>query len=167
MALGTFRPGHYAMTHDGDAVGLVTSGGQNLRWRPSKKKIQDTSIYGDTLIDGIYRGMTGVQLLVTFKEWNAAIREIIWPYNATLGVNGIVGQLDSDLAKAIVLTAQSGSPAATNGPTPFTASKAIISDLNDINILFGPDEHDIPVLFDLLLYDSSGTKIFFTMPQPA
>lgn len=166
MGLGTFRPGHYAMTYDAVACGLVTSGGQNLRWRPSKKKINNTSIYGDTLIDGIFRGMSGVQLLVTFKEWNAAVRSIIWPYTATFGDLGVIGVMDSDKAKQIVLTAQTNSPAAANGPTPFTAAKCILSDLNDVNMIFGPDETDMPILFDLLLYDDSGTKRFFTAPQP-
>lgn len=167
MALGTFAVGEYTSTYDGTTCGIVTSGGWNLRYRPSVKKINDTSTYGDTLIDGIYRGMTGVQLMVTFKEWIAQVKKAVWPYSnaspAFDGALGTIGKLQSDMAKAIVLTPVTGTPAATNGPTLFTASKAILSPDNDISILFGPDERNIPVLFDLLLYDDAGTKRFFAV----
>lgn len=163
MALGTFTPGHYAMTHNGNACGLVTSGGQSLRFRPSIKKINNTSLYGDTLIDGIYRGMSGVQLLVTFKEWTAAIRALLWPWSTNLGEQGLIGQLSSELAKPIVLTAQALSPAAVNGPATLTAALALLAPENDVSILFGPDERDVPVLFDCYLYDDSGTKRFFKL----
>lgn len=163
MALGTFTPGYYAMTHNGNSVGLVTSGGQNLRYRPSIKKINNTSLYGDTLIDGIYRGLSGVQLLVTFKEWTSTIRALLWPWSTNLGEQGQIGQLATAMAKAIVLTAQTASPAYVNGPVTFTASMALLAPENDVSILFGPDERDIPVLFDLYLYDNTGTKVFFTL----
>jgi hypothetical protein len=142
---------------------LVTSGGQNLRYRPSIKKINNTSLYGDTLIDGIYRGLSGVQLLVTFKEWTSTIRSLLWPWSTNLGEQGRIGQLASALAAPIVLTAQALSPAAVNGPATLTASLALLAPENDVSVLFGPDERDIPVLFDLYLYDDSGTKVFFKL----
>lgn len=165
MALGTFAPGEYQMTYAGANVGLITSGGEHLRYRVAKKKINDTATYGDTLIDGIYRGMESVQLMVTFKEWNTPVKNAIYPYGANGfdGTLGIIGRLDSDLSQQIVLSAVAGTPAATNGPLTFTAAKAILSNANDIDILFGPDERDIPVLFDLMLYDDSGTKRFFKL----
>jgi hypothetical protein len=168
MALGTFAPGVHAATFNGQDCGLTTSQGWRLRYRPSVKKIQDTNAYGDTLIDGIFRGYQGVQLLVTFKEWIAAVKAAINPYGTAVGGNmtfdgiqGQIGLLSSDLAKVLILTAQANSPAAATGTTPLTANKAILSPENDVEILFGPDERDIPVVFDLLLYDDSGTKRFF------
>ena len=167
MALGTFAPGEYNMTYAGAPVGMVTSGGQHLKYRVAKKPIDDTSSYGQTRIDGIYRGMADVQLLTTFKEWNAAVKNIIWPYGIVGplggfdGTLGVIARLDSDLAQAITLTPVAGTPAALNGPLTFVAAKAILSEANDIDILFGPDERDIPVLFNLLLYDSGGVKRFF------
>lgn len=165
MPLGTFAPGEYTMTYGGAPVGMVTSGGQHLRYRVAKKKIKDTSTYGDTLIDGIYRGMEAVQLMVTFKEWLTNVQKAIWPYGTAPldGTLGTIGRLDSNLAQPIVLTAVAGTPAATNGPLTFTANLAILSDANDVDILFGPDERDVPVLFDLMLYDSGGVKRFFAI----
>jgi hypothetical protein len=52
------------------------------------------------LIDGIYRGMTGVQLLVTFKEWTAAMRSMtLAVVNEPRRARELIGQLSSDLAK--------------------------------------------------------------------
>ena len=169
MALGNFRPGEYSMTYAGANVGLTTSGGEHLRYRVAKKKINDTATYAQTLIDGIYRGFDHVQLMVTFKEWNTPVKQAIWPYSSAGapggfdGTLGIIGRLDSDLAQTIVLSAVAGTPAATNGPITLTAAKAILSDANDIDILFGPDETDVPVIFDLMLYDDSGVKRFFKL----
>lgn len=168
MALGAFSVGEYQATYNGVATGMVTSGGHNLRFRPAIKRINNTSTYGDTLIDGIYRGWSQVQLLTTFKEWNAAVRSAIWPFSnfaapAFDGLLGTIGKLTSDAAKALVLTPVVGTPAATLGPLTFTAAKCILSDQNDIGILLGPDERDIPVLFDLLLYDDAGVKRFFAV----
>lgn len=94
-------------------------------------------------------------------------RNAIWPYgiNGPIagfdGTLGVIARLDSDLAQAITLIPVAGTPAALNGPLTFTANKAILSEANDIDILLGPDERDIPVLFNLLLYDSGGIKRFF------
>lgn len=168
MGLGTFVPGVFAGTYNGTTLGLTTSEGWRLKWRDSVKKINDTNAYGDTLIDGIYRGKQGVQLLVTVKEWNSIVKAAIWPWSVPAtpvfdGKLGQIGQLMSDAAKAIVLTPEANSPAATVGSNTFTASKAILSPDNDIELLMGPDERDIPLLFDLLLYDDTGVKRFFTI----
>lgn len=168
MGLGAFVPGVFAGTYNGTTLGLTTSEGWRLKWRDSVKKINDTNAYGDTLIDGIYRGKQGVQLLVTVKEWNSIVKAAIWPWSVPAtpvfdGKLGQIGQLMSDVAKAIVLTPEALSPAAVAGNNTFTASKAILSPDNDIELLLGPDERDIPLLFDLLLYDDSGTKRFFTI----
>ncbi|HVX15946.1 MAG TPA: hypothetical protein VHC22_32480 [Pirellulales bacterium] len=165
MPLGNFAVGEYKMTYGGQPVGLITSGGEHLRLRPKKSKINDTASYGDTLIDGVYRGMD-CSLMVTFKEWNVAVQQAIWPYGGLAGMDGslgIIARLDSNLAKPIVLTAVAGTPASLFGPVTFSAELAILSDANDVDVLFGPDQRDIPVIFDLLLYDNSGIKQLFTI----
>lgn len=168
-ALGTFRPGAYAASYNSLPMGLMRSEGLKLKWRPAKQKIEDTSAYGKTLIDGIYQGVTGVQLMATFKEWNTAIASAIWPYgtspttfDGTLG--GPIGALDSGFAKVVILTPVASTPAVTNTEGSggiLTANLAIAAPENDWEFLFGPVETDVPVLFDLLLYDDSGAKRFF------
>ena len=163
-ALGTFAVGQYTAAVSSTDLGLTTSEGWRLRYRPAKKKINDTNLYGDTLIDGIYRGMEGVQLMTTFKEWKTGMLGLLWPYGAAAfdGTLGTVGVLDSALASTIVLTAASGTPAATAGPATLTAHLAILSPDNDIEVLMAPDERNVPVLFDLLLANVSSVLRFFT-----
>lgn len=163
-ALGTFGIGQYTAAISSTDLGLTTSEGWKLRYRPAKKKINDTNLYGDTLIDGIYLGMEGVQLMTTFKEWKAGMLGTLWPYGAAAfdGTLGTIGVLDSSLASTIVLTAVTGTPAATNGPVTLTCHQCILSPDNDIEVLLAPDERNVPVLFDLLLSNVSSTLRFFT-----
>lgn len=165
MALGTFRPGPYTATLNSVALGIMSGDGAKLKFRPGRIPINNTSAYGDTLIDGIYRGVASCQLLVTFKEWNAAVQAAIWPWPSTPahdGTIGVIGALQSAQAKVLVLTAVASTPAAANSPgTIFTAGLALLAPENDVEVLFGPVETDVPVLFDLFLYDDSGTKRLF------
>ena len=98
--------------------------------------------------------------------------ELMWPWGTATpptfdGTPGAIGKLATDYAKAIVLTAEAGSLAATAsaGGVPnaakFTAGMAILAPENDVEFLFGAVETDVPVLFDLFLYDDAGTKRFF------
>lgn len=180
MPLGIFRPGVHTVTYGDTPVdlGLTTSAGWRLRWRDAMKKINDTNSFGESLIDGIYRGKSDMKLIVTLKEWSVQARKALWPWGSTTigsvafdGKLGNVGWLASDHAQSIILTAEAGSPAATVGDvagTPGTAwnlwtfHKCILAPENDLEILFGPDETDVPAIFDVLLTDQSGTKRFFT-----
>lgn len=168
MALGTFRPGAHTSTFGGVATGLTTGEGYKLRWKRKNIKINNTGAYGDCLIDGINRGAGDVQLILTFKEFNATVQKAIWPFGTGSpptfdGTLGVIGALDSAAALPIVLTPATSTPATTNGVSNgvFTAGLAIIAAENDMEFLFGPVETDVPIVFDLLLYDDSGTKRFF------
>jgi hypothetical protein len=169
MALGTFRPGVYTATLGGVALGLTTGDGFRLRYRRKSIPINNTGAYGDTLIDGIYRGIEGVQVITTLKEIVAGAQTAMWPngasgFDGTLGTSTKgIGTLDSANALALVLTPAAGTPAAANGPSNgvFTASLAILAAENDVEFLFGPVETDVPIVFNLILYDASGTKRFF------
>lgn len=158
MPLGTFAPGEYTITWNSVACGLLGNNGARLSFQFAARKINNTTTYGDTEIDKIYRGIRMCRLLVVFKEWNAACKAAIWPWGtpgtpAFDGLFGKVGILGTTAAKVLVLTAVSGTPAATNGPATLTAGMAVPSEDNAIEILMGPDERDVPVLFDLLPYD--------------
>lgn len=163
--LGTFAPGNYAMTYDGTSVGIMEGEGIILRYRTHEKPIVGSVPYGDTKIDGIYRGLNAL-LLVTFREWNTPVKKAIWPWysGGFDGRVGLRGQLGSAIAKQIVLTAETNSPAASNGPVTLTAPVAKLAPENDLNILFGPSTRDIPVLFELLPYiDGSSVERVFAL----
>ena len=162
MAVGEFAPGHYAATWNGNDVGL-TNGPKILRRRYSAIEV-DTDKYGAG-VDGIYK--TGpVFLALTVKEWTAAVRGILWPFGADFGIVGANGRLLSDLAQALVLTAQTGTPAATKGPATITFSKAIIAPESDWEIPLGNVERDVPILFRCFPYLDGSDLRHFTTTDP-
>lgn len=163
MPLGVFRPGEYTMTYDGSDVGMCTSGGKNVRYRRKVKPINDTDRYGLSTIDNINCGMDCF-CTMTFKEWNDGVKKAIWPYgpNAFNGLLGEIGELDSNTAKVIVLTAVAGTPAAAAGPATVTLHLAILAPENDVNVIFGIEETDVPVVFQILPADATGIR-FFTL----
>ena len=168
-ALGAFAPGNYSMTYDTGDVGIIAGDGEMLRLRTEEKPVKGTVPFGDTKIDGIYRGLNGL-LLVTFKEWTTPVKKAIFPwYSGGLdGRIGTIGQLGSSVAKQVVLTAESGSPAYTVGPRVVTIPLCKLAPENDINILFGPAERDIPVIFELLPYkDGSNFYRLFSVTEPS
>ncbi|MGE3410125.1 MAG: hypothetical protein AB7I37_25300 [Pirellulales bacterium] len=171
-SLVSVRPGVHTATWNAVGLGITTGEGFKLKFRPARIPINNTNLYGDCLIDGIHKGAGMVQLLATFKEWNAAVQAAIWPWGAasppTLdGTIGTIGKLLTDYAKPLILTAQAGSPAAAasaggvSTANTFTAGMAVLAPENDVEMLFGAVETDVAVLFDLYLYDDSGTKRFF------
>lgn len=161
-ALGTFAPGYYSMTYGGLDCGLV-EGVRQLRRRFSAQQIQ-TDVYGDSDVDGVYRG-GNTFLMMTFKEWKAPISTtILNPYHVTdIGAMGLNGRLQTDLSAVIILTATASTPAATAGPVTLTASKAILAPDNDVEWLMGNEQRDVSVLFQLYPYDDSGTIRWFSV----
>lgn len=165
MGLAALRPGEYTATYDAVAIGMFRSDGKSLRFRRKGKLVNDTDTYGLSTIEIINLGID-VFLSGTMIEWNATVKKIIWPYGSAGTFDGKltkIGHLDSDNAKQIVLTALAGTPAATLGPATLTAAKAILAPENDVNIIFGPDETPIPILFQLLPYVDGSDKRFFTL----
>lgn len=158
-ALGTFAPGYYTMTIVGASgaadCGLV-EGVRRLRRRSKWEPIKADQ-WGDTTIDGVYRG-ADVFLSMVFKEWKTPVKErILNMFSPTdSGQVGEVGELITNFAKQIVLTAQAGSPAAAAGPATLTAAQAILAADNEIEILLGNLQRDVPIMFQLIPYVTSG-----------
>lgn len=171
MALGTFSVGSYEMTYTppvgapGAEVaqnpGLV-EGVRRLRRRYHGETMQADQ-FGKTVIESIYQGFD-VFALMTFKEWTDAVKNIIFPFATTgEGDLGVIGRLGSDIAGSMILTATANTPAATNGPSTITASKALIAEENDLEYLLGNEARDVPVLFRLFPYsDASVTRHYST-----
>jgi hypothetical protein len=162
MALGKFAPGYYTMTHDGTAIGLV-EGVRRLR-RKHNSQMFSADKWG--LIDGVYKGGECF-LSMIFKEWDAEEISAIWPFASALGDVGQNGRLLSDIAKEVILTAEAGTPAETHGPATITAELAILAPENDLEIILGNEQRDVPILFQLLPYDDSGTVRWFSITNPA
>lgn len=177
MALGTFAPGPYTATYDASgavsgtpgqsatpaarSLGLVDNVHRVSR-TASAEDVRGTNLYGDTVVDSIYRG-GNMFLLFTMKEWPAYVRDILWPFSSTFGAIGTTGRLMSDLAGKIVLTPQAGTPAYTNDGKIYTFGKAIISPEHNVELIHGPVQKDIALVFRCYPYDNgSGTIVWFT-----
>jgi hypothetical protein len=159
MALGTFIAGRYTGTYNAVDVGL-TEQGYRLRFQPRKQAINRTDAYGDTLLDNVYRG-GNFSIQFVCQEYKAGSYTPAWPYGA-LGVMGVIGRLDSDLAMAFVLTATASTPAAL-APATLTASKAVLAEDSNVELLFNSELRQVPITLTVLPVDSgSGVIKWYT-----
>ena len=116
------------------------------------------SRFGDTVLDGIYRGANVFQIVV-IKEWTEAIRDAIWPLDELLGTSGIHGRQLTDIAGQLILTAIPGTPAAAVGPLTRKYAMAILSPEHNQELTFGTEERNIPIVFRMYPTITVGTSV--------
>lgn len=170
MPLGTFAPGPYTMTYTpptgAPGAGVAQDPGLVEGVRVLSHTVEEipiyTDLYGKTQIDGIYAG-GNVLLKMTFKEWKTAVWNIIWPFHATSGAMGNVGQvgrINTNIGGSIALTPVANTPAAAAGPgsaSQLIIPCAIVSPLNDRDVVLGCDQRDVPIVFKCFPLNNSGT----------
>lgn len=170
MALDTFVAGAYTATYNAVAVGLTRSG-FTLAATPKYERINESDLYGETLIDGVFRGADCTLEWVS-RAYKAGSVSPFWPFGNTftagdLGVIATptvpISSLMSDLAKAVVLTAVANTPAhivgtATPkaGPLTLTAPKATLAPDFDARLLFDSKLREVPIKLQLLPVLSTG-----------
>ncbi|MEM4360033.1 MAG: hypothetical protein QXT45_05855 [Candidatus Bilamarchaeaceae archaeon] len=147
-------------------IGLVEKGFE-VRLRAEKELITDTQIYGDTVIDAVYRGGNCFMSMVCM-EWGWAIRTgMHWPYGpvitagtpnpirplAAIGFLGTHGRMDvgSGLFGAVTLTALNGTTAAAT-PAIFQAIRAVRMEGDEARWMFGATLRRVPVTLRLYPY---------------
>lgn len=158
MAFGNFSPGSYTVTLNSVSLGLVNDPIRIQRAMRAQEITVD--LYGDSVVDGVYRGGR-VFVMIVLAEWTANIRAAIWQFNADFGQTGLHGRLLSDVAQSLVLTPVASTPAATLGNNTFTASKAILAPQNNVQWLMGNVHRNIPLVFEALAYlDGSNLRHF-------
>jgi hypothetical protein len=157
MPLATLITGAYTMTYDAAATG-ITEDGYELSWEPKQELINRSDVYGDMTIDAIFRG-TDAFIQTEFKEWKSATLAAAYPW-ATLGQIGVIGRLASNVAKALVLTATAGTPAAA-APATLTATLALLAQNSNPRAMINSRLRTLPCRFMLLPADISGTLKHF------
>ena len=144
MAFGTWACGPYTATYNGNDVGLIEG-----VWR-HQQTAEAADIrsgrFGDSVIDGIYRGGNCFAVAV-FKEWTANIRRMLWPFDTVLGDSGKHGRSMVDMSSVLLLTAIAGTPAATAGPATRSFPRAIFSPGHNKEVLLGNEERNVPIVF--------------------
>jgi len=153
-----FIAGHFTATYDGTTLG-ITDSGYTLEWQFSMEPITGDK-YGDTVIDGIYRGGNCFLSAVFNQAELAEIKNAAWAWASEVeGALGTVGLLATGLAKALVLTDVDGLPSA-GSPATLTASNAILAPGFNVSKLFGTSLRRVPLRFQLLPFGVTPT--FFT-----
>lgn len=125
----SFVSGAYSATYNSLSLGKIEDG-FTMSYRRFSETIT-TDVTGDAIQDGVYRG---VQMTISFivSEWDATgAQSAFWPFSATLGKLGDLGQLDTTLAKPLVLTS-----CGTHNPDSITFHKALLSPDFDVTQLF-------------------------------
>lgn len=149
----SFIAGQYTATWNALALGQ-TADGFRLTHQFFKRLITGDA-YAETPQDAIYRGAEA-SIAARLIEYNAAaVQTLKWPYNATAWTIGTIGRLDvgGALAKSLVLTAVSGTPAAAT-PATVTAALAILHELFPVEVLFAPDLREVPIR--MRIYPNTG-----------
>lgn len=159
MSLGTFIAGAYTGTYGGVAMG-ITDEGYSLQWETKLQAIEKSDVYGEMMIDGVYRGSNWF-FQTEFLEYKSGPLAASFPWGG-LGVQGVIGRLMSDVAAAMVLTATAGTPAVAT-PASLTATKAILAPGSNPSAQFNSRLRTMPVRLVMLPVDiGSGVMKNFT-----
>lgn len=175
MALDTFIAGRYSGTYATVDVG-ITKEGYELTLDTEMEDIGETDAWGQSVIDGVWRGGNAFLQFVS-TAYKAGSIAAFWPYGGQIGAAGVLGilvddsiaapnklpiaSLASDIAKALVLTAAAGTPAAAT-PATLTASKALLAKNNNGRLLFNSKLREVPVRLRIYPYTANSVTKFFS-----
>jgi hypothetical protein len=159
MALGVFVAGAYTGTYGGVAMG-ITDEGYTLQWETKVQAIEKSDVYGEMMIDGVYRGSNWF-FQTEFIEYKSGPVSAAFPWGA-FGVQGVIGRLMSDVAASMILTDTDSTPAATF-PATLTATKTILAPGSSPSAQFNSRLRTMPVRLVMLPVDTgSGVMKNFT-----
>ena len=157
MPLANIIAGPYTASWQSAAVGQSQNG---FRLRSSvNKEMVRSDAYGDSAIDGVWRG-GNVMLLFVGIEYTAGL-PVFWPYGGAFGLFGQAGTLDvgSTFAQQISLTVTSGTPAVGN-PTNLSGNQSILDENFSGETEFRSGARVLPISMRLYPYVNSGTRFF-------
>lgn len=177
MSLGSFIAGPYSSTYDSTDLGIMQDG-YEVRLRPSIDLVDQSDIYGDSVIDGVYRGGNCLISMVGLEFTQLLAKSALWPYGAlntsslpALGFMGSIGTMlvGSNKSKSTVLTALTGRTASA-APATMTATQAVMADGSETAYLMTSRNRTSPLVLRCLPYDvtnpsgmPSGTyEVWFT-----
>lgn len=145
MSLETVVAGAYVATYDAVNTGF-TQNGYTLSRQGKQELINQSDLYGDTIIDMVYRGgdtfiefMSRVYKAGSITPW--------WPWGETIGtlwtVDDPIARLASDVAATFALVAVTGTPAAAK-PATLTGT-AILAPGYNTSLLFDSRCRNVPI----------------------
>lgn len=149
MGLLAVAAGAYDLSIDATSLGLFEGMPKHV------EKLSGIShkghLFGDHTIEIVDTGIEAMFILFTVKEWSDIVKELIWPWSATMGETPVPFKLASDYrAVEIVATAEAGTKAATLGPVTRTYGQAVLANAQQIEHMLGGGERNIPVVMQIL-----------------
>ena len=163
MPIETFAVGSYAATYNSTSTG-ITKDGYRITHDQKADIIQQSDLYGDTMLDYIWRG-ANVTCDFTCLAFTKGV-PVLNPFTASLyqlwAAASPMGRLASDLALPLVLTVTANTPAAGAGigPSTLTATEAILAPNYSATHLYDNRLRELPLRMQFLPYTSTGTLIF-------
>ena len=168
MAIETLVAGQYTSTYNSVAVGFTQSGFE-LTQETKAEMVNQTDIFGDSIIDFIHRG-GNVYVMFESKVFKPGAITPFYPWGA-LGVMytaaAPLGRLGSAVAASLVMTGVAATPAQSAGGSglnrviaSLTASKAILPPDSNLKLLFDMKVRNVPVrLLCLPTDDGAGVAL--------
>lgn len=151
MPLDTFIAGCYSGAYNAQDLGAQENG-FTVRFQARGQEIGESDQWGESLVDLVYRGGR-YQILVDSLTYKPGTIAAMWPWGA-FGTAGTIGRLASAIARAVVLTAMAGTPAA-NSPATLTAPLSFLAPGNNVDLLFHSKVRKVPVLLEVLFGGTS------------
>ena len=172
MATNLFIAGPYTATHtvpSGTALDMgMTEDGINIRFRVEKQVIGQSAIYGDSILDAVYRG-GNCSLSYLSMEFNKSLLNGAAWYQNTVGVANqgkmaTIGTLDVGSTKALstVLTAVAGTTAAAS-PATFTALQTALIEGHELNWTMTSRLKTQPIMMRMYPYTVSASEVWYTV----
>lgn len=168
MPLASVIAGRYSATYTKPAgspldLGITNSpGGYHIATTPDWRVIKDTDAYGANAIDAIWRGWSDVGVSFVSKEWKSGTVTAANPAAAFLSTGatafdaGIPGRRASDIGGAMIMTATSGTPAASS-PATATFALVIVREGFKQEWMYDSIERDMPFDFRVIGLTDSGS----------
>lgn len=165
-----FIAGQYTATFNAKALGQ-TAEGFTLDHRFFKRLVTGDA-EGDTVQDAIYRGRDQRIRFRCIEALEAGIPDIVEPYassRGTVGTQGTVGIMDIQnsggasvpLALSLVMTAVTGTSAASDGPATITAPLTQVLEDFAVAVLYAPDLREVPI--ECRIYIAIATGVYYTV----
>lgn len=163
MALGTFIAGRYSAAWSASDVGY-TAEGYTIEMSYLSEALDKTDAWGDTMIDGVYRG-GNCFCQYRSKEYKSGAYGPLVGMGAAIGRVAAtatpIGTLLSAMGLAFVLTSTAATPAVAT-PATLTATLAILAPNYPVSLLYDSRLREVPIRLQFLPALSSGTLTWFT-----
>lgn len=168
MAITAPIAGAYTGTLNPAAAGAValnyTRQGFNLNFTQKGERVEESDLYGLSLIEIVYRG---AQMTVDTicKVYAAVTRDALFPWAGAFGrvynAANPISALASVLPDALVFTAVANTPAASS-PATLTCPAVSLSPDQNFNIILNSVVREVPLRWDVLLSDTAAVGSLFT-----